>query len=77
MVRFHGRNAAVWEKLGASTAEKSNYYYSEEELLPWRDRLLGMKEKIPKLFLMFNNCVGGNAVKNAAEMRALLQKDGE
>ena len=77
VVRFHGRNGAAWEKLGASTAEKSNYYYSEEELLPWRDRLLGMKEKIPKLFLMFNNCVGDNAVKNAAEMRALLQKDGE
>src|SRR5439155_21055565 len=31
-VRFHGRNAATWNKRGGSAAERFDYTYSEEEL---------------------------------------------
>jgi len=35
LVRFHGRNTAMWERKGATVAERFDYLYSEDELREW------------------------------------------
>ena len=38
-VRFHGRNAATWNKRTGSAAERFDYLYSQEELEEWVEPL--------------------------------------
>ncbi|MBD0291683.1 MAG: DUF72 domain-containing protein, partial [Thermoleophilia bacterium] len=54
-VRFHGRNAATWNKRGGSAAERFDYLYSDEELREWSRALRRSAEEAEQAFAMFNN----------------------
>ena len=69
-LRLHGRNAETWRQRAGST---DDYLYGDREMrslsltarrLSWRARTT---------FVMFNNCHGGNAVRNALQMQNLMR----
>ena len=72
VVRFHGRNSAAWETPGSGVAEKYRYLYAPAELNPWKKRILEASALVEKLFVMFNNCYGDYAVRNATWMKRAL-----
>jgi uncharacterized protein YecE (DUF72 family) len=69
-VRFHGRNRQKWWEGGG---ERYDYLYDEKELKDWAAKLEGIKKKTKHIFLFFNNCHHGQAVKNARMMADILQ----
>src|SRR5262249_54156011 len=54
-VRFHGRNAATWNKRTGSAAERFDYLYSEDELQEWIGPLSGPAGRAGGVSAMFNN----------------------
>ena len=54
-VRFHGRNAATWNKRTGSAAERFDYLYSAEELREWVEPLRELAGKAERVYGMFNN----------------------
>jgi uncharacterized protein YecE (DUF72 family) len=68
-VRFHSRKAASWY---ASGAERYDYDYTDAELTEWADQLMPVVEGAEQILLLFNNCAGGQAPRNARRMQALL-----
>jgi uncharacterized protein YecE (DUF72 family) len=54
-VRFHGRNAATWNKRTQSAAERFDYLYSEEELGEWVAPLSELSGQADTVYAMFNN----------------------
>ena len=54
-VRFHGRNAATWNKRTGSAAERFDYLYSEDELREWVPQLRELAGKTQTVYAMFNN----------------------
>jgi uncharacterized protein YecE (DUF72 family) len=54
-VRFHGRNAATWNKRTGSAAERFDYLYSEEELEEWVEPLQELAGESESVYAMFNN----------------------
>jgi uncharacterized protein YecE (DUF72 family) len=54
-VRFHGRNAATWNKRTGSAAERFDYLYSGEELREWVRPLQELAGEAERVFAMFNN----------------------
>jgi len=54
-VRFHGRNAATWNKRTGSAAERFDYLYSEDELREWVPRLKELAGATQTAYAMFNN----------------------
>src|SRR5205807_9792187 len=54
-VRFHGRNAATWNKRTGSAAERFDYLYSEDELRAWVDPLSELAGRSDTVYAMFNN----------------------
>jgi len=69
-VRLHGRNADKWWDGGG---ERYDYSYTDEQLKGWIARLEAIRKKTRKIFLFFNNCHQGQAVKNARRMLELLR----
>jgi uncharacterized protein YecE (DUF72 family) len=61
-IRFHGRGASVWY----------NYFYSEEELRPWAERIRGLSERSEPVLIYFNNHHRAYAVANALQLLKLL-----
>ncbi|MBA7692686.1 hypothetical protein ES703_101253 [subsurface metagenome] len=72
LVRFHGRNREMWEKKGASVAERFNYLYTEDELRKWVPRIRELASKTRQLHVLFNNCYQDKAVVNARQVRLML-----
>ena len=70
-VRLHGRNAAQWWDHEA-TEDRYNYLYSGEELEPFVDVAAAAAALGKKLYLYTNNHFAGNAVANAAQVRAKI-----
>lgn len=70
-IRLHGRNAREWWDGGAL---RYDYNYSDKELEEWKVKIrkLEGKGKTKRLYIFFNNCHLGQAVKNAREMMAKL-----
>lgn len=68
-LRFHGRNNN-W--FNAPLEERYNYLYSEEELKAFLPDIIKMEGKCKDLYIYFNNCHQGFAVKNADIMRRLI-----
>lgn len=68
-IRLHGRNAAAWWN-AAQPEDRYNYLYSDEELTPFAEIAEAAKALGRKLYLYANNHFGGNAVANAAQLRA-------
>ncbi len=74
-VRFHGRNAATWNARVASAAERFRYLYEADELREWLDPVRRLREDARSTFLMFNNCYGDYAPRNAQQMLSLVAED--
>ena len=53
--RFHGRNAATWNKRTGSAAERFDHLYSQEELQEWVPTLRGLAGEAENAYAMFNN----------------------
>ncbi|MFH2035074.1 MAG: DUF72 domain-containing protein [Candidatus Zixiibacteriota bacterium] len=68
-IRLHGRNAKQWWNGGAL---RYDYDYSEAELNEWREKIKKLENKAKKLYIFFNNCHLGQAVKNAKELTERL-----
>jgi len=69
-VRFHGRNAEKWWGGGS---ERYDYVYPEDQLREWVTRIEEIRKKTKKVFIFFNNCHQGKAVKDAKRMLELLK----
>ena len=81
-VRFHGRNAATWNKRGGGAAERFDYLYSDDELSEWIDPLRELSDQAEQAYAFFNNNAtspdgsGGRmaqAAANAKQLQQLLQ----
>jgi uncharacterized protein YecE (DUF72 family) len=70
-IRLHGRNAANWWGGG----DRYDYLYSEKELAEWKRRIEDLKSRTNKIYLFFNNCHLGQAVRNARMFLNLMQLD--
>ncbi len=68
VIRFHGRNAAMWEMKGVSVAERFNYLYDEKELQEWVPRIKELAGRTKQLHVLFNNCHQDKAVTNARQI---------
>jgi len=74
IVRFHGRNAESWKKPGLTAAERFDYSYTLPELEEWLPKIGKLEEEAEEVHLLMNNCYGDKAVRNAADLAALLAK---
>ena len=54
-VRFHGRNAATWNRRTGSAAERFDHLYSDEELREWVEPLRELAGEAQNAYAMFNN----------------------
>jgi uncharacterized protein YecE (DUF72 family) len=72
LLRFHGRNTEMWERKDASAAERFNYLYSDEELQEWVPRIRELSSRTTQLHVLFNNCYQDKAVRNAQQIRLML-----
>ena len=54
-VRFHGRNAATWNKRTGSAAERFDHLYSADELREWVEPLRELAAESESVYAMFNN----------------------
>jgi uncharacterized protein YecE (DUF72 family) len=68
-VRLHGRNAEKWWSGGG---ERYDYSYTDQQLREWVDRIDSMRQKAGKVFVFFNNCHQGQAVRDAKRFIELL-----
>jgi uncharacterized protein YecE (DUF72 family) len=74
-VRFHGRNYEKWFAHEESW-ERYNYLYSKEELEPWVGRIRKMALQ-KEAYVITNNHFRGQAVVNAADLKAALGRGSE
>lgn len=72
VLRLHGRNVEGWSKKGATVEERFRYDYGGDELKEWAEPVLARSAKVPRTFVMFNNCYRNNAIRNAAAMKPLV-----
>jgi uncharacterized protein YecE (DUF72 family) len=68
-IRFHGRNSEQWWSGGSL---RYDYNYSDQELREWKEKIEKLEGKAKKVFIFFNNCHLGQAVKNALQMKEML-----
>lgn len=73
VIRFHGRNRDGWARAGASTDQRYNYEYSDEELRHWAGVARRLAERAGRLYAMFNNHVGGAMARDAGTLADLLE----
>ncbi len=71
-VRFRGRNAARWEDKSASTEEKLDWLYTDEELSEWLPRVAQLAAEAEEVYLCFNTKAADQGVVNAGRMKARL-----
>jgi uncharacterized protein YecE (DUF72 family) len=72
VVRFHG-HSDKWTS--HDIQEKFGYFYSDTELAEWAPRLRKLATEADQTHVLFNNCAGDNAQRNAAAMASLLEAD--
>lgn len=71
--RLHGRNRDTWEKKGlASSADRFNYLYKEEELRELSAGVRQLAGEAKSVHVLFNNNFGSCAQRNAAQFRELM-----
>jgi uncharacterized protein YecE (DUF72 family) len=71
--RFHGRNRENWLKKGIETSLRFAYLYSDDELREFINPILNTSKHARSSFVMFNNCHGGFAIKNALRLREFVK----
>ncbi|MEJ5230151.1 MAG: DUF72 domain-containing protein [Pseudothermotoga sp.] len=67
--RFHGRN----DKWFVSATERYNYEYSEQQLKDFAKDIVNLMEESENVFVFFNNCYRGKAMKNALMLRSIIE----
>lgn len=72
LVRFHGRNRAMWNKRGVGPADRFDYLYSLEELREWVSPVERLAYEAEEVHVLFNNCREDKAVRNAREFMQML-----
>lgn len=72
VVRFHGRRAETWTRPGVGTTERFRYHYNQDELREWVPRLHALARQSRTVLALMNNCHRDDAVRNAADLVALL-----
>jgi uncharacterized protein YecE (DUF72 family) len=72
VVRFHGRADDTWNARTQSAAERFRYLYTKQELRPWAKKLQELAGRAQEVHALMNNCYQDYGVRNAAELRALL-----
>lgn len=70
--RFHGRNKENWLKKGIETSLRYAYEYSLDELQGFTTPIKTIERDAKIVFVMFNNCHQGFAVRNAKMMYEIL-----
>jgi uncharacterized protein YecE (DUF72 family) len=70
--RLHGRNKEAWLKKGVETSERYDYLYSSGELKDFAETARKVSSKAKTVFVMFNNCRAGHAMKNALELLKII-----
>jgi uncharacterized protein YecE (DUF72 family) len=73
-VRFHGRNAATWNKRGGGAAERFDYLYRAEELEEWVEPLREVAGSARQAYAFFNNNNQTHGVAQAPAGAELLRK---
>jgi uncharacterized protein YecE (DUF72 family) len=73
-VRFHGRNAATWNRRGGSASERFDWMYSEEELREWVEPLRKLSEESEEAYAFMNNNNQTGGVAQAPAGAELLRK---
>lgn len=73
-LRLHGRNTN-W--FNAPVSERYDYLYSDEELKEFVPEVQKMSSKASNIYIFFNNCHAGSALKNALTFRDMLSKEEE
>lgn len=74
IVRLHGRNYKKWYARVKKTAERFDYLYSQKELEELVPKLGQLAESAQEMHILFNNNAEDYAVRNARQMRMLLQE---
>jgi uncharacterized protein YecE (DUF72 family) len=73
VVRFHGRSDDTWHGHARTAAERFRYLYPPDELRELAASLADTARQAEETHLLFNNCYRDYAVRNAAELRDLLE----
>ena len=73
-VRFHGRNAATWNKRGGGAAQRFDWTYTEGELRDWVEPLRELSGQSEEAYAFFNNNNQTNGVAQAPAGAELLRK---
>jgi len=71
---LHGRNKENWLKKGVETSLRYSYLYSDEELKEFILHIQSSAKRAKVTYVMFNNCHGGFAMRNAEMMKALIKE---
>jgi len=74
IVRFHGRNYKKWYVRAETSAERFDYLYSPEELEEWVPKIQQLAQEAREIHALFNNNARDYAVRNARQLRMLLQE---
>lgn len=53
-VRFHGRNAETWEKRTRTSAERFDYWYTDEDIAEWVPKIEALADETEELHLVMN-----------------------
>lgn len=72
VVRFHGRNPALWEARTSRASQRFAYDYSEAELAEWLPRVESLHERARPVHVIMNNCHSDYAVRAARRFGAQL-----
>ncbi len=72
-LRLHGRNEKSWYG-GKSAAERHDYLYSKDELLPWVQAITGAE--LEQCYIFFLNTTKGHALKNLKMLGELFAEAG-
>ena len=72
-IRLHGRNEKSWYG-GKSAAERHDYLYSKDELLPWVQAITGAE--LEQCYIFFLNTTKGQALKNLKMLSELFAEAG-
>ena len=71
--RLHGRNKENWLKKGIETSLRYAYEYSDEELKGFLPHVEISAKTAKTTYVMFNNCHGGSAMRNAEKMKIMIK----
>jgi uncharacterized protein YecE (DUF72 family) len=77
-LRLHGRNAAAWWR-HERTEDRYDYLYSPDELKPYAETAVAVRQLVRKMYLYFNNHFAAKSVANAVMITRQLGEpiDGE